>query len=164
MAIRETRVLSHCAQVSRILLLFLNLLLNICHLVTSLCVCKKKPNFWGSMYYFLMSTNISIIHSLSFWVHFFEYYNILFGLAAVSQPRGFSSKSIYLCTAHHIAALTLLLRDLKNVFLLSLEATLRPASPGFATWRWGGFGFFWWLFGNFLAHFDPWTICDNSLQ
>ena len=57
-----------------------------------------------------------------------------------------------------------------------LVTTLRPASPGFATWRIGGFGIFCHFgdfcqfgdFGNFLAiflaHFDPWTICDNSLQ
>ena len=50
-----------------------------------------------------------------------------------------------------------------------LVTTLRPASPGFATWRLGGFGIFAILailafLAIFLAHFDPWTICDNSLQ
>ena len=44
------------------------------------------------------------------------------------------------------------------------------ASPGFAGLRYMAPGTdwrflpFWRLFGNFLAHFDPWTICDNSLQ
>ncbi len=38
-----------------------------------------------------------------------------------------------------------------------LVATLRPASPGFATWRWGGFGVFCHFgdFGDFLAIFWP---------
>ena len=53
------------------------------------------------------------------------------------------------------------------------------ASPGFAIfhymapgtdWRFFHFGDFlpiwrfWQLFGDFFAHFDPWAICDNSLQ
>ena len=54
--------------------------------------------------------------------------------------------------------------------------TLRPALPGFATCHWGPIGVFchfddflpiwrfWRLLAIFLAHFDPWTICDNSLQ
>ena len=57
----------------------------------------------------------------------------------------------------------------KYIYYL-LVTTLRPASPGFATWRIGGFGDFC-HFGDFdnflaifLAHFDPWTICDNYLQ
>ena len=47
---------------------------------------------------------------------------------------------------------------------------LRPASLGFATWRRGPIAVFCHFgdFGNFLAiffaHFDPWTICENSLQ
>ena len=44
------------------------------------------------------------------------------------------------------------------------------ALPSFATWRRGPIAVFCHFrdFGNFLAnflaHFDPWTICDNSLQ
>ena len=58
----------------------------------------------------------------------------------------------------------------KNLSLLlccsyiKLVTTLRPASPGFATWHIGGFGDFGNFLAIFLAHFDPWTICDNSLQ
>ena len=51
--------------------------------------------------------------------------------------------------------------------LLFLTITSDYASPGFDTWHIGGFGIFC-HFGNFLviflAHFDPCTICDNSLQ
>ena len=65
--------------------------------------------------------------------------------------------------------------ELVGIYII-LVTTLRPASPGYATWLFGGFGVFchfgnflpiwrfWQLFGDFLAHFDPWTICDNSLQ
>ena len=58
-------------------------------------------------------------------------------------------------------------------FYSALVTTLRPTSPGFATWRRGPIGVFCHFchlsdFGNFLgivlAHFDSWTICDNSLQ
>ena len=57
-----------------------------------------------------------------------------------------------------------------ELFYVLLVTTLCLASPGFATWRIGGFGNFchFGYFGNFLAiflaHFDPWTICDNSLK
>ena len=46
-----------------------------------------------------------------------------------------------------------------------LVPTLRLALLGFTTWCLGPIGVFCY-FGNFLviclAHFDPWTICDNS--
>ena len=57
-----------------------------------------------------------------------------------------------------------------------LTITSDYASSGFATWRRGPIGVFchfgnflaiwrfWQLFGNFFGPFDPWTICDNSLQ
>ena len=57
--------------------------------------------------------------------------------------------------------------------ILQLVTTLRPASPGFATWRIGGFAILATFcqfgdFGNFLAiflaQFDLWTVCDNSLH
>ena len=62
------------------------------------------------------------------------------------------------------------LKKIIHILISKLVITSDYASPGFATWRIGGFGYFFpiWrfrqLFGDFLAHFDPWTICDNSLQ
>ena len=63
------------------------------------------------------------------------------GIVSVSWPP-FSKNNVY---AHS--------------FIYLLVTTLRPASPGFATWRIGGFGDFlpiwrfWQLFGDFFGPF-----------
>ena len=57
--------------------------------------------------------------------------------------------------------LSLCLHAKKNVFPLqvfkTLVTTLRPASPGFATWHIGGFGVFY-HFGDFLPIWQFWQL------
>ena len=63
-----------------------------------------------------------------------------------------------------------LFKNCTVTFFYILVTALRPASPGFATWRRGPISVFFAILAIFvilaifLAHCDPWTICDNSLQ